>query len=162
MVVLAQLDKFFVDNNYLLDIYMRKADALFDAEFVSSDEKIEKFKEAKKIYEEIIGKFPKSERARPLYFKAADCSLKLGLEDQAIELYQGVITNFPNTIDVPRAYFEMASTYIDLDKFEEARRIYLKVIKQFSSTEYAGRSYFKLAESYQLEADKIKEEYSIQ
>ena len=87
--VLSQLDQLFVDNNYLLDIYIKKADTLFEAELVSSEEKIEKYKEAKKIYEQIIKKFPTSERALPLYFKAADCSKRLGLLDRAFDFYEG-------------------------------------------------------------------------
>ena len=162
MQVLSQLDKFFVDNNYLMEMYIKKADAFFNADLVTSEEKIEKYKEAKKIYEQLIENFSSDPKVLPLYFKAAECSKKLGLLDEAVKRYQGVINNFPDSPDVARAEYEEGLTLVEIGRFEEARREYLDVIKRYPKSPYAGRAYFKLADSYRTEADKIKEEYNIQ
>ena len=164
IATLSVLSDYFSDNSRLLDKFIHAADVIYEAELVTSEGKVKKYKEAKHIYEQIIKTFPTNDQVlnRGVYFKAADCAKKLGIFDEAIQFYDKVIEKFPPSLMVARALFEKANTLIELEKYEQARKIYLDIIKKYPDSEYSGRSYFKLAESYRIEAEKIKEEHNLQ
>ncbi|MBN1522235.1 MAG: tetratricopeptide repeat protein, partial [Candidatus Aureabacteria bacterium] len=161
---LSVLSGYFADNSQLLDKFIHAADVIYEAELVTSEGKMEKYKEAKRIYEQIIKSFPTNDQVlnKGVYFKAADCAKELGLLDDAIKLYDGVITKFQPSLIVARALFEKANTLVEQGKYDQARKIYADIIRDYPDSEFAGRSYFKLAQSYRAEADKIKKEYNIQ
>ncbi|MCK5706626.1 MAG: tetratricopeptide repeat protein [Candidatus Aureabacteria bacterium] len=159
---LKRMRKYYTKNSDLLEKYVAAADNIYNAELISINMKKEKYKEARKMYEEIMRMFPHDATVLPLYFKVAECAKKQGLLEEAIGYYEKVINDYPDSTKVIHAYFEKAKVLVDLDRYNEARKEYFKIVKEFPHSEYAGKSYFELARSYEFETDKIKREFDIQ
>jgi tetratricopeptide (TPR) repeat protein len=155
---LSQLEKTFQENNTLMEKYIQAADVIYESETVNADEKVEKYKKAKRIYDQIIGTFPGSPSVLPLYFKAADCSRKLGLFDDAIKTYRKIIDTFTDALMVAHAKYSEGETLDEMKKYDAARELYLGVIEAYPDSEFAVRAYFKLAESFKNQADDLRKE----
>jgi len=94
------------------------------------EEKLEKFQEARLIYESILSKFWAKDKRRALFYLGS-CLCSLGEYEEASKVLQKFESKYRNDYFAPWTKMKLASIYEELQKYEEAVETYKKIPKTY-------------------------------
>lgn len=97
-----------------------------------------KYKEANKIFEQILAGNPQGGKAAQTLFYMGECLFNQGEYDLAILDYQKVISNHPQDSHTPAALLKQGMSFEKLTDHETAKIIYKKLIAEHSNSSEAG------------------------
>jgi TolA-binding protein len=106
--------------------------------------RIEKFKEAKRNYQQIVQNYPNSpwaDKAKLGVSRSEAMSLiASGKYEQAREAVDGMAANFAGNTDLPEALFWIAERYTRVDRFEEAKLNYQQISQKYPDNPWADKA----------------------
>jgi hypothetical protein len=121
------------------------------------------FTRAARLYEQVIEQFPYGGRTDEAYFKAARCYDRVGAFDKTSDYLEALTRHFPESEYYEKALFRFGEIMLtQYHKFEEARRVFLSIIRTFPESASARMARLYIARSFELEAEKITENYDLE
>jgi len=97
-----------------------------------------KYKEANKIFEQVLAGNPQGAKAAQTLFYMGECLFNQGEFDLAILDYQKVISNHPKDSHTPAALLKQGMSFEKLTDHETAKIIYKKLIADYPNSSEAG------------------------
>lgn len=122
---------------------------------------LNKFEEAKKIYEELLFISSDREVKSRAFYQIGECYFKQDKFKEAIEQYQIIVDKYSGTTYIKNAYFGLGWAYLKLNEFEEAEKNFRKLESNFPQSELAddARFYILLSLFNLKKFEKVIEEY---
>jgi len=117
------------------------------------------FDKALKLAEEMIEKFPESEKIAEFYLIAADSLLENSKEKEAVSFYQRIIRSYPLTLSAQIAYLRLGNIFLSKNQYSEAALFYSHLIKDYPRSKLQEEALFNLSRCY-IAQEKIEEALS--
>jgi len=117
--------------------YIKKADDLHETG---------KYKKARKVYVEIIERFPHEKSTEWAHYRIANCQQKLGLFHRAIYLYQNFLEEYPESSYLPQVQYNLAWSLGKTGHLDKASQILRKAIDNFPRTPLTPDFYLLLGD----------------
>ena len=143
---IASIEKLFLEGRY--EKVINESDKLIDSDSRQRDElyylkglvglKTDKFNEARKSFEYIIHKFPKSKRVFDAYLGIGDSYLLEGSAGAAIRIYSEMAEKFRNDRNISLVYYRLSDAHNALGSDSEAA-LYLAKAKSGSPLSFEYR-----------------------
>lgn len=99
---------------------------------------------AVKIYEHVIGKYPRNPKGDEAHYYLGQSYLSLGKKDPAIATFRKLVSRYPQSEFIPDAYLALAEFFFDNKKLDDAEENYRKATK-YTNAKNWGFAKYKLA-----------------
>lgn len=105
---------------------------------------LEKYDEARKVYQDYLIKNPSGRIAFAAGIGVGDTYLAQRKYDKAVEIYSGLMNRFPLEPLLPEVYLNLAITHLNMKRTQEAVRLYEKVVEGYPGTGWGQRAQAQL------------------
>ena len=123
------------------------------------EEKLEKFQEARLLYESILSKFWVKDKRRALFYLGS-CLYSLGEYEEARKVLQRLESRYRNDYFAPWAKIKLASIYEQLQEYEKAVETYEKIPERYPESSLTSQSLLGVARCQKLQGKRIEAQKS--
>lgn len=110
-------------------------------------------------HQELIDDFPNNEKLHEAQFYLAQMvNDRLGNPRKAIGEYGKVVAKYTRKYRADQAQYQIGSLWMALDEFARAREAFEKLVATYPTSERADDALFMLARTYELEADRLRQQ----
>jgi len=113
-------------------------------------QRADRFGETKKLYQQIIEKFPDSTWANMARFSIAKINaVSLLVSQDYVSAHKAVVqltVDFADNPDLPESLYWIAERYERANKFENAKQLYEQIIKKYPNSPWVDKSRFAIVE----------------
>lgn len=123
------------------------------------EEKLEKFQEARLLYESIRSKFWVKDKRRALFYLGS-CLYSLGEYEEARKVLQRFESKYRNDYFAPWTKIKLASIYEQLQEYEKAVETYEKILKRYPESSLVSQAFLGVARCQKLQGKRSEAQKS--
>lgn len=156
IIILVAIGAFFIyrgitnkkayDKFHLATLSYQKAQESTDIK-----EKLEEYKKASKIYEEIISKYPLVNNKREILLYLGDCLYSVEDYDEAEKILRKFINKYKNDYFTPWVKIKLSFLYEEKKDYEKAIGVYQDILKEYPGEVIAPQGLLGIARCLELQ-----------